>query len=95
VLGLVHHPLEADVPIACGGALVLPGDVVVGDTDGVIVIPAQLAEAVAIAALEQERREQWALEREQDGESIRGVYPLSDARRPEFDAWLAGRGDDR
>jgi 5-oxopent-3-ene-1,2,5-tricarboxylate decarboxylase/2-hydroxyhepta-2,4-diene-1,7-dioate isomerase len=95
VLGLVHHPLEADVPIACGGALVLPGDVVVGDADGVIVIPAKLAEDVAIAALEQERREQWALERVQDGESIRGVYPVSDARRPEFDAWLAGRGDDR
>ena len=64
---------------------------VVGDADGVIVIPAQLAEDVALAALEQERREQWALERVQAGESIRGVYPLSDERRPEFEAWLAGR----
>lgn len=87
VLGLVHHPLESDVPIACGGALVMPGDIVVGDADGVIVIPAKMAEDVAIAALEQERREQWALERVQAGESVRGVYPLSDARIPDYDAW--------
>jgi 5-oxopent-3-ene-1,2,5-tricarboxylate decarboxylase/2-hydroxyhepta-2,4-diene-1,7-dioate isomerase len=93
VLGLVHYPLESDVPIACGGALVLPGDVVVGDADGVIVIPAKLAEHIAIAALEQEHREQWALERVTAGDSIRGVYPLSDARRPEFESWLVGGGD--
>ena len=94
VLGVAHFPLESDVPIACGGALVMPGDVLVGDADGVIVIPAQLAEDVAFDALEQERREQWALERVQAGESVRGVYPLSDARRAEYEAWSAGRGDD-
>jgi 5-oxopent-3-ene-1,2,5-tricarboxylate decarboxylase / 2-hydroxyhepta-2,4-diene-1,7-dioate isomerase len=94
VLSVAHFPLEADVPIACGGALVVPGDVLVGDADGVIVIPAQLTEDVALDALEQERREQWALERVHAGESVRGVYPLSDARRAEFEAWLAGRGGD-
>jgi 5-oxopent-3-ene-1,2,5-tricarboxylate decarboxylase/2-hydroxyhepta-2,4-diene-1,7-dioate isomerase len=94
VLGLVHYPLESDVPIACGGALVMPGDVVVGDADGVIVIPAKLAEDVAMGALEQERREQWALERVRAGESVRGLYPLSDARRPDYEAWRAGRGGD-
>jgi 5-oxopent-3-ene-1,2,5-tricarboxylate decarboxylase / 2-hydroxyhepta-2,4-diene-1,7-dioate isomerase len=94
VLGVAHFPLESDVPIACGGALVMPGDVLVGDADGVIVIPAHLAEEVALDALEQERREQWALERVQAGESVRGVYPLSDVRRAEYEAWLAGRGDD-
>jgi regulator of RNase E activity RraA len=94
VLGVAHFPLESDVPIACGGALVMPGDVLVGDGDGVIVIPAQLAEEVALDALEQERREQWALERVRAGESVRGVYPLSDARRGEYEAWLAGRGGD-
>jgi regulator of RNase E activity RraA len=92
VLGLLHFPLESDVPIACGGALVMPGDILVGDADGVIVIPAKLVEQVAMDALDQERREQWALELVQGGESIRGVYPLSDARRPEYEAWLAHRG---
>ena len=93
VLGLAHFPLESDVPIACGGALVMPGDVVVGDADGVIVIPAKLAEEVARGALEQERREEWALERVLAGETVRGVYPLSEARRPDYEAWLAGRED--
>jgi 5-oxopent-3-ene-1,2,5-tricarboxylate decarboxylase/2-hydroxyhepta-2,4-diene-1,7-dioate isomerase len=88
VLGLIHFPLETDVPVACGGTLVMPGDVIVGDAEGVLVIPAQLAEQVALDSLAQERREEWALERVQAGESIRGVYPLSDARRPEYEQWL-------
>src|SRR5262249_35088171 len=86
VLGLVHYPLESDVPIACGGALVLPGDVSVGDAEGVIVLPAAMAEDVAWAALEQEEREAWALERVKAGDSIRGVYPLGPEREAEFEA---------
>jgi regulator of RNase E activity RraA len=91
VLGLLHHPLEADVPIACGGTLVVPGDVVVGDAEGVLVLPAALAEQVAHDALEQEEREEWALERVQAGDSVVGTYPLEEPRRAEFEAWLAAR----
>jgi regulator of RNase E activity RraA len=91
VLGLIHYPLETDVPIACGGTLVIPGDVIVGDAEGVVVLPAALAEEVAADAFEQEQRETWALERVLAGESIRGVYPLSTPRRPEYEAWLDGR----
>lgn len=91
VLGLLHYPLESNVPIACGGALVMPGDVIVGDGDGVIVLPAALAEEVAADALEQEEREQFALERVKDGESIRGIYPLGDERRGDFERWRADR----
>jgi 5-oxopent-3-ene-1,2,5-tricarboxylate decarboxylase / 2-hydroxyhepta-2,4-diene-1,7-dioate isomerase len=94
VLGLVHHPLESNVPIACGGTLVMPGDIIVGDAEGVIVLPAAMAEDVARAALEQEEREAWALERVQAGESIRGVFPLSAARHGEFEAWRAARAPD-
>jgi regulator of RNase E activity RraA len=89
VMGLVHFPLETNVPIACGGVLVMPGDVIVGDTDGVLVLPAAMAEEIAHDALEQERREAWAVERVRAGESIRGVYPMSEARRPEYEAWRA------
>jgi regulator of RNase E activity RraA len=91
VLGLVHYPLESNVPIACGGTLVMPGDVIVGDAEGVIVVPAAMAEEVARASVEQEEREAWAFERVQDGESIRGVFPLSAERRGEFEAWRAAR----
>jgi 5-oxopent-3-ene-1,2,5-tricarboxylate decarboxylase / 2-hydroxyhepta-2,4-diene-1,7-dioate isomerase len=91
VLGLVHYPLESNVPIACGGVLVMPGDVIVGDAEGVVVVPAAMAEDVARDALEQEEREAWALERVQAGESVRGVYPLSKEREAEFEAWRAAR----
>jgi regulator of RNase E activity RraA len=91
VLGLLHHPLESGVPVACGGVLVMPGDVLVGDAEGVLVLPAALAEEVAADALEQERREAWALERVGAGESIRGVYPLSEERRAEYEAWSSRR----
>ena len=90
VLGLLHHPLEVNVPIACGGTLVVPGDVIVGDAEGVLVIPAALAEEVARDALEQEHREAWALERVKAGESIRGIYPLSDGASPRLRALARG-----
>ena len=90
-LGLLHHPLETNVPVSCAGVLVMPGDVIVGDAEGVLVVPAALAEEVARGALEQERREAWALERVAAGESIRGVFPLSDERRPEYEAWSRTR----
>ncbi len=69
-----------NVPIACGGVLVMPGDVIVGDAEGVVVLPAALAEEVARDALEQEEREAWALERVQAGESVATVYPLAAER---------------
>ena len=91
VLGLLHYPLEANVPVSCGGVLVLPGDVIVGDAEGVVVVPAQLAEDVARDAAEQELAEQFAFERVNSGESIRGLFPLTDERRGEYEAWRAAR----
>jgi 5-oxopent-3-ene-1,2,5-tricarboxylate decarboxylase/2-hydroxyhepta-2,4-diene-1,7-dioate isomerase len=79
------------VPIGCGGVLVMPGDVMVGDADGVVVVPAALAEEVARDALEQEEREAWALERVLAGEPTVGAFPLTEARRAEFEAWRAAR----
>ena len=67
--GARTFPLEIDVPITCAGALVIPGDVIVGDAEGVVVLPAALAEEIAHDALEVERREAFALERVKAGES--------------------------
>ena len=90
-----HIPLEMDVPITCAGTLVMPGDVIVGDAEGVVVLPAALAEEIAHDALEQEDREAWALERVQAGESIRGVYPIADERRAEYERWHATRNEEQ
>ncbi len=88
-----HIPLDVDVPITCAGVLVMPGDVLVGDAEGVVVLPAALAEEIAHDAIEQEEREEWALERVTAGESIRGVYPLSPERTTEYERWRASRGE--
>jgi 5-oxopent-3-ene-1,2,5-tricarboxylate decarboxylase / 2-hydroxyhepta-2,4-diene-1,7-dioate isomerase len=84
-----HIPLDVDVPITCAGVLVMPGDVIVGDAEGVVILPRGLAEEIAHAALVVEDREAFALERVKAGESFRGLYPLSDQRRPEYEIWKA------
>jgi 5-oxopent-3-ene-1,2,5-tricarboxylate decarboxylase/2-hydroxyhepta-2,4-diene-1,7-dioate isomerase len=84
-----HIPLDVDVPITCAGVLVMPGDVIVGDAEGVVVLPFALAEEIAHAALEVEDREAFALERVKAGETFRGLYPLSEERRPEYETWKA------
>ena len=86
-----HMPVDFQIPIACAGVTVLPGDVVVGDDEGVVVIPAALADEVAAEAAEQELAEEWGLERVTAGESTDGTFPITPDRRPEFDAWRAAR----
>ena len=76
----LHHPVDVQLPVACGGVAVFPGDALVGDGDGVIVVPRHLAEEEASRALEQERRERFILGKVQGGASILGVYPPT--RRP-------------
>jgi 2-keto-4-pentenoate hydratase/2-oxohepta-3-ene-1,7-dioic acid hydratase in catechol pathway/regulator of RNase E activity RraA len=91
VLGLLHYPLEDNVPVTCGGVLVMPGDIMVGDAEGVMVIPTALAEEVARDAFEQEERETWALERVDAGEGVQGVYPIGPDREAEYQAWREQR----
>jgi regulator of RNase E activity RraA len=87
----IHHPSEINVPIACGGVAVLPGDVIVGDGEGVIVIPRALAEEVAEAAFEQEQREEFIYSKVEAGCSIVGVYPPNDETLREYEAWRAAQ----
>ncbi|OLF05763.1 hypothetical protein BLA60_35230 [Actinophytocola xinjiangensis] len=85
VLGRRHVPAEVDVPVACGGTLVEPGDVLVGDGDGVVVIPPALVDEVAAAALAQEREEEFVLARIRAGASVDGWYPMNAAARAEYE----------
>jgi regulator of RNase E activity RraA len=83
----VHHPADLGVPIACGGVAVLPGDVIVGDGEGVIVIPRAIVEEVARAAHEQEQLEAFIARKVASGASIHGVYPPDQATIAEYEAF--------
>jgi regulator of RNase E activity RraA len=76
-----------NLPIGCGGVAVIPGDVVVGDAEGVVVIPAQVAESVAHDTYEQDLLETFLHQKVAPGASIRGVYPPNDETRAEYEIW--------
>ncbi len=88
----VHHPADLQVPIACAGVAVYPGDILVGDDEGVVVIPRHLAAEVAAEAVEQERLEEFIMEKVRAGASIVGVYPPGEAVLAEYREWLQRRG---
>jgi regulator of RNase E activity RraA len=73
-----HHAVALNQPIGCGGVPVFPGDVVVGDGDGVVVLPAQIAHEIAVAAVEQEQVEDFLLKEIRGGRSLFGTYPPND-----------------
>jgi regulator of RNase E activity RraA len=85
VLGRKHVPWEAGGTIACGGATVQPGDVIVGDADGVIVIPPVLVAEVVDAALAQEDEDAWIAARVAEGASVDGLFPMNAAWRARYD----------
>ena len=86
-----HHAIDIDVPIACGGVAVYPGDMVVGDADGVVVIPAHLADEVAADAAEQEILEEFLLTRIQGGARLPGTYPPDEATKADYAEWRKTR----
>jgi len=91
VLGRRHIPWEADVTIGCGGTAVQPGDVIVGDADGVIVIPPALAEAVADATLAQEDEDAWIAEQVAAGHPVEGLFPPNAQWKAKYQAWRETR----
>src|SRR5512134_3228807 len=82
-----HHAVESQVPIGCGGVAVYPGDVMVGDQEGVVVIPAKMAEEVAKEAEAQTVFEDWVEAKVKEGRSIFGLYPPNAETKAEFEAW--------
>lgn len=89
VLGRHHVPWDVDVTITCGGATVQPGDVVVGDDDGAVVIPPALVLEVLEASEEQEAQEEFILQMVAQGESLDGLFPLGAAWRERYQQWRA------
>jgi regulator of RNase E activity RraA len=89
----LHQAIDINVPIGCGDVAVWPGDVVVGDAEGVIVIPADIADEVAAEATEMTVFEDFVQEKVLEGRSILGLYPPTEEQsRTEFAAWRQVRG---
>jgi regulator of RNase E activity RraA len=87
-----HHAVDMNVPIACGGVAVYPGDIVVGDVDGVVIVPREMAEQVAHDAHEQEIMEEFLAERVAGGAILRGTYPPNEETLAAYQAWRKQRG---
>jgi regulator of RNase E activity RraA len=91
-LGLItHHAAEFGVGIGCGGIAVFPGDVIVGDADGVVAVPAAIAEEVAADAAAQEAMEEFIQERVAGGAKLPGTYPPNEETRAAYAAWQKAR----
>ena len=89
----LHQALDINVPIGCGDVAVWPGDVVVGDADGVIIVPAAIADEIAAEAVEMTAFEDFVTERVQGGQSILGLYPPTDEGNLEaFAEWRKATG---
>jgi regulator of RNase E activity RraA len=86
-----HHAIDSQVPIGCGGVPVYPGDVMVGDQEGVVVIPAKMVEEVAKEAEAQTVFEDWVEAKVKEGRSIFGLYPPNAETKAEFEAWKKAR----
>lgn len=89
----LHQAIDINVPIGCGDAPVFPGDVIVGDSDGVIVIPAEIAADIATEAVEMTAFEDFVIERVKAGQKTFGLYPPTDENNLEaFATWRLQKG---
>ncbi|HUJ96763.1 MAG TPA: ribonuclease activity regulator RraA [Stellaceae bacterium] len=88
-----HQAVDINVPIGCGDVPVWPSDVVVGDGEGVVVIPAAMAEEIAAEAVEMTAFEDFVTEEVRHGRSILGLYPATDEKtKTDFAAWRKAKG---
>ena len=89
----LHQAVESNMPIGCGDVPVWPGDVVVGDREGVVVIPAAIADDIALEAVEMTAFEDFVVEKVLEGRSIVGLYPPTDEQsKTDFEAWRKQHG---
>jgi regulator of RNase E activity RraA len=91
--GIVHQPVDLGLPIACGGVAVYPNDIIVGDADGVVVIPPDVVDAVAEEAAATTLYDEFCEEEVAKGRSLIGLFPgANDDAKRDFDAWKKARG---
>jgi regulator of RNase E activity RraA len=89
----LHEAIDIGLPISCGDAPVFPGDVLVGDGDGVIVLPAHLADEIAEECLGMESYEDFVIEEVRAGASIIGLYPCTkDENQQKYEEWRKRTG---
>jgi regulator of RNase E activity RraA/2-keto-4-pentenoate hydratase/2-oxohepta-3-ene-1,7-dioic acid hydratase in catechol pathway len=88
VLGRRHVPWESGVTVACAGVTVQPGDLVIGDDDGVVVLPPGQAPEILAAAREQERQEEFVAAMVASGAELDGLYPVGERWREAYETWL-------
>lgn len=84
---VAHHAVDINVPIACAGVPVFPGDIIVGDEEGVVVVPRHLAAEIARPAADQEDLERFVLEKIEGGSSLPGTYPPNEHTLAEYETW--------
>lgn len=89
----VHHPVDMNVPIGCGEVYVQPSDIIVGDAEGVVVMPLSVANDVAHDGYEQEILEKFLQEKVANGSSIKGVYPPNAETLDEYTRWRSTQKD--
>lgn len=82
--------VDLQVPVECAGVSVFPGDVIVGDGNGLVAIPAQLVDEVAATAFEREQMEEWVIARVREGRPLAGTYPPNEATLAEYKAFRGG-----
>lgn len=88
---VLHHPVDFQLPISCGGVMVDPGDVIVGDAEGVVVIPKKVAKEVIQKCFERDQLEIFLQAKVASGASIQGVYPPSEETLNEYRKWKIER----
>jgi 5-oxopent-3-ene-1,2,5-tricarboxylate decarboxylase/2-hydroxyhepta-2,4-diene-1,7-dioate isomerase len=89
VLGRRHIPWDTDITIACGGATVQPGDIIVADADGILVIPPAIAEELVEDCIRQEQEEEFIFEMVKQGHSVDGLYPMNEQWQEKYGQWRA------
>jgi regulator of RNase E activity RraA len=89
VLGRRHIPWDTDITIACGGATVQPGDIIVADSDGILVIPPAIAGELVDDCIQQEKEEAFIFQMVQEGNSVDGLYPMNQEWQARYEKWLA------
>ena len=90
----LHQAIETNVPIGCGDVAVWPGDLIVGDQEGVVVVPSKIIKEISEEVKTMTIYEDYVIEKVRNGSSIKGLYPLTDKQEKiNFENWLKSNQD--